>query len=146
MLAQRKNDRREAISKSPRRYGWPAGAPDGAGSLWILRRKSGSTSIRSRANWIPLSKLPPSRRPLSKNAWSVRRSAFVSGRRYARRPIRPRILSAHPRSASSGSVTTEVARAAFFGGWHTKIARRLGVLATNPVAEYGPAIWTEPTL
>ena len=66
---------------------------------------------------MPASKLPPSRRPLSKNFRIVSRSAFVTGRRYASRAIRERIFVAQ-------SVGTHLWSAA---ARHTKIARRLGV-------------------
>ena len=60
----KKKDNREASSSALIRYA-DAG-PISAGSRSILKRKSGSTSIRSSAHWIPVSKVPsPRPRPKS---------------------------------------------------------------------------------
>src|SRR5438034_909694 len=57
--------------------------------------------MRSSANWMPLSKLPPSLRPLAKNSSSVLVSDLVAGRRYASRAILDRILVAHAVSSDA---------------------------------------------
>ena len=82
---------------------------------------------------MPVSKVPPSRRPSSKNASSVCTSPDVTGRRYASLAARDRIAVAH--------VTSDG-----LAGWHVKIARRLAVSFAGPVTVNGPPICTEPML
>ena len=64
---------------------------------------------------------------------SVCTSAFVTGRRYASRAMFERILTAQVRSSAAAL------------GWHTKIARRLGVSVDDAESLYGPPICTEWT-
>jgi hypothetical protein len=77
MLLQRKNDSRDASSRSVTRDVVPVAA---AGTFSMRKRNCELTSSRSSADWMPRSKLP-SLRPDWKNGINVRRSASLTGRR-----------------------------------------------------------------
>ena len=144
--------RRTSRSRFPALLSWPLSASDSrrssgmllhmkkesldatsrsVGPRWTRSRKSGSTSMRSSANWMPASKLPPSRRPESKKSTSVCTSAFFTGRRYARRASLETIFVAQSRSSAAAR------------GWQVKIARRLGYPWPAPLP-YGTADQNRP--
>src|SRR5258708_33413339 len=115
MLLHRKNDNRDATSRSlrgtregglvsPERQGREGGlvSPERQGREGgcTRSRKSGSTRMRSSPNWIPASKLRPSFRPALKNSRSVWTSSLVTGRRYASRATLDRIFVAQAVSSA----------------------------------------------
>ena len=137
MLLHRKNDRREATSRSLSRY---------AASLLRLTLRSARIAMDAQQEvridqhalereldaGVEAAAVAPA--AVEELEQRLHVAACVTGRRYASRAIRDRIFVAQARS-SAASV-----------GWQTKIARRLGVSGRRrPAAVYGPPIWTEPT-
>ncbi len=123
MLLHKKNDRREANSRSLMRYTCPGLAP--AGSFSTRNTNAGIESSPSRARPIPASN-SPSLRPRANRRINSRISTSVSGRRYARRAKVVRICRAQLSSSFA------------LDGRHTRILRRLGV-SSGTFGAYGPA-------
>src|SRR5918993_1449802 len=126
MLLQRKNDRRDARSRSLMRYGVLTATF--GGWLSILKRNFGLIRMLRSAISMPASNPPLAAPPryAVRGAW---RSSSVTGRRYARRARFDTIVL-----AQISSLRDE--------GAHVRMRRRLGVSPIEAVAGCGPVIVT----
>ena len=130
MLLHRKNDRRDASSGSVMRYGvlgaalsgWPSNRNRKFGLTRMLR--SASSSPESNASGPPFFDASLYR------AIGIRRSASITGRRYARRASAAMIFLAQASSAGDA-------------GWQTNSRRRLGESCVAAAVDaFGPLIVT----
>jgi hypothetical protein len=96
MLLHRKNDSREAISRSLSRYGVPGAT---AGSCSIRNRKGALGENGSQRAFDARLEVPVAAAVL-KNAVRRFNSAVATGRRYARRASVPMMVAAHGASAA----------------------------------------------